>query len=329
LVYGRKRHRKLKLVTFRPKSTNDQRIGALLQDSIVVDLTSAYASYNNLNQTQASEEIPPDLVKLLAIGERQIGKAISLVSKVDKEIGKGTFRFKKGKEVLAYKFEDIKLCAPIPHTPKNIICLAVNYPDHAKEGGHPPPENPRLFTKPWTAIVGPEDAVIYPKGTQKLDYEAELAVVMGSKCRRIQESEAYDCIAGYTIMNDISERDIQFGDKQFFRGKSFDTFAPMGPCLVLRDQIPDPHNLRIQLRVNGEIRQDSLTGNMIFKIPYIVAFVSAFMTLEPGDVISTGTPGGVGIYAKPNPRLLKPGDVVEVKIESIGTLRNYIREENE
>jgi len=320
----------LKLVTFKPKSSNDQRIGALLEEgSIVVDLTSAYASYNNLDQTQASAEIPPDLVKLLTLGDRHTRKAINIVSVVDREIGKGTFKFKKGGEVLAYKFEDIKLCAPIPHTPKNIICLAVNYSDHAKEGGHPPPENPRLFTKPWTAIVGPDDAVIYPKITQKLDYEAELAIVMGRKCRRIQEKEAYDCIAGYTILNDISERDIQFGDKQFFRGKSFDTFAPMGPCLVLRDQLPDPHALRMQLRVNGEIRQNSLTGNMIFKIPYIVSFVSSFMTLEPGDVISTGTPGGVGIYAKPNPKLLKPGDVVEAEIESIGILRNYIVEEEE
>jgi len=320
----------LKLVTFKPKSTNDQRIGALLQEgSIIVDLTSAYASYHNLSQTQASEEIPPDLVKLLTLGDKHTRRAISLISTIEREIGKGTFKFKKGKEVLAYKFEDIKLCAPIPHTPKNIICLAVNYPDHAKEGGHPPPENPRLFTKPWTAIVGPEDAVIYPKMTQKLDYEAELAVVIGRKCRRIKEKEAYDYITGYTILNDISEREIQFGDKQFFRGKSFDTFAPMGPCLVLRDQIPDPHNLRIQLRVNGEIRQDCLTGNMIFKIPYIVAFVSAFMTLEAGDMISTGTPGGVGVYAKPTPKLLKPGDVVEAEIESIGLLRNYIREEKE
>nr|MDO8134618.1 fumarylacetoacetate hydrolase family protein [Candidatus Njordarchaeum guaymaensis] len=319
----------MKLVTFKPTLTGDQRLGALVEDKIVVDLTSAYASHKSLTEAEAIKVIPPDLVKLLILGDTYTKKAINLFSAVEREIRKGVFKFRKGRKVVAYNVENVKLCAPIPHTPKNIICLAVNYPDHAKEGRHSPPENPRLFTKPWTSIVGPEDAVIYPKTTKSLDYEAELAVVMGKKCRRINENEAYDYIAGYTILNDISERDIQFGDKQFFRGKSFDTFAPMGPCLVLKDQIRDPHSLRLQLRVNGEMRQDSLTGNMIFRIPYIVAFVSAFMTLEPGDVISTGTPGGVGVYAKPTPKLLRPGDVVEAEIESIGILRNYIREEKE
>jgi 2-keto-4-pentenoate hydratase/2-oxohepta-3-ene-1,7-dioic acid hydratase in catechol pathway len=321
---------KLKLVTFKPTQNSDERLGALIdRDKVIVDLASAYASQKGLTQNEASREIPPDLVKLLTFGEGHMKKAVNLVSAIDQEIRKGTFKFREGEETHAYRLEEIKLCAPITHPPKNIICLAVNYPDHAREGGSIPPENPRLFTKPWTAIVGPEDAVIYPKITKKLDYEGELAVVMGKRCRKIQQNEAYDYIAGYTIMNDISERDIQFGDKQYFRGKSFDTFAPMGPCLVLKDQIPDPHKLRIQTRVNSEIRQDSLAGTMFFKIPSIVSFTSAFLTLEPGDVISTGTPGGVGIYAKPTPKLLKPGDVVEVEIEPIGILRNYIKEEKE
>jgi acylpyruvate hydrolase len=266
-------------------------------------------------------------LKLFTLGDTPLRKIGDLTHRIEAEIAGDTFKFKRGKETVAYKLGEIKILAPIPRTPKNIFCLAVNYPDHAKESGRPPPENPVLFTKPWTAIVGTEDAVIYPRMAKKLDYEAELAVVIGKKGRRIPEEEAYEHVVGYTILNDISERDIQFNDKQFFRGKSFDTFAPMGPCLVTKDQIPDPLNLKIQLKVNGEVRQSSSTNNMIFKIPHIISFISESITLEPGDVISTGTPGGVGIYAKPEPRLLKPGDVIEAEIESVGILRNYVKEE--
>jgi 2-keto-4-pentenoate hydratase/2-oxohepta-3-ene-1,7-dioic acid hydratase in catechol pathway len=294
----------------------------------VLDLNAAYAAHNNLSPAEATREVPSELVSLLILGDAATRRVNDLIHCVEKEIRDGTFKSKRVKQTIAYRHDEVKTCAPIAHPPKNIFCLAVNYADHAKEGGRPSPENPVLFTKPWTSIVGTEDSVIYPMKTKKLDYEAELAVVMGKKSRRIPETGAYTYVAGYTILNDISERDIQFGDRQFFRGKSFDTFAPMGPCFVTKDEIPDPQNLNIQLRVNGEVRQDSSTKNMIFKIPYIIAFISDSITLEPGDVISTGTPSGVGIYAKPEPRLLKPGDVVEAEIESIGILRNYIREES-
>jgi acylpyruvate hydrolase len=318
----------MKLATFKTAASDEPRLGALLaENDLMLDLNYAYASYNRLSPTEAARDVPSELLALLRLGPPAIDRLHELAYRINQEITFGTFSTKQGKQVIAHELHEVKICAPILHPPKNIFCLAVNYADHAAEGGRPPPENPVLFTKPWTAIVGTEGRVIYPKNTKKLDYEAELAFVMGRKGRRIPESDAYDYIAGYTILNDISERDIQFGDRQFFRGKSFDTFAPMGPCLVTKDEIPDPHNLKIQLRVNREMRQNSSTGNMIFKIPYIVSFISDSITLEPGDVVSTGTPSGVGIYAKPEPRLLKPGDVVEVEIESIGILRNYITEE--
>jgi 2-keto-4-pentenoate hydratase/2-oxohepta-3-ene-1,7-dioic acid hydratase in catechol pathway len=318
----------LKLATFKETASGEQRLGALIKNSdIILDLNYAYASYNGLSPMEASKQVPSELLDLLTHGDAAIKKARDLTRRVEQEFMTGTFKLKRGKQRIAYRLDEVKLRAPITHPPKNIFCLAVNYPDHANEGGRPPPESPVLFTKPWTAIVGTEDPVIYPRKTKKLDYEAELAVVMGKNGRRIAENEAYNYVAGYTILNDISERDIQFNDRQFFRGKSFDTFAPMGPCLVTKDEIPDPQNLKLQLRVNGEVRQNSSTKNMIFKIPYIISFISDSITLDPGDVISTGTPSGVGIYAKPEPKLLKPGDIVEAEIESIGILRNYITEE--
>lgn len=319
----------MKLATFKTSANSDQRLGVLVkEDSIVVDLNLAHSSYGGLNQAEAVKEIPPDLVKLLSLGDSSMKKASDLTSRIEREIADGTFKFKRGKETIAHRLREVKICAPITKPPKNIFCLAVNYPDHAKEGGREPPKNPVLFTKPWTSIIGTEDSVIYPRIARKLDYEAELAVVIGKVGKRISENEAYNYVSGYTILNDISEREIQFNDKQFFRAKSFDTFAPMGPCLVTKDEIPDPHNLKIQMRVNGEIRQNGTTKNMIFKIPSTVSFISEAISLEPGDVISTGTPSGVGIYAKPEPRLLKPGDIIEAEIESIGVLRNYIRAEN-
>ena len=318
----------MKLTTFKIAAGGEQRLGALLKENdMMLDLNYAYASYNGLKPDEATKDVPPEIVDFLRLGDPAIGRLRELMYRIQQEITFGTFKSRRGKQTISYELNEVRLCAPITHPPKNIICLAVNYPDHAQEGGRPPPENPVLFTKPWTSIVGTEDSVIYPKNSSKLDYEAELAVVMGKKGRRIPEDEAYDYVAGYTIMNDISERDIQFKDRQFFRGKGFDTFAPMGPYLVTKDEISDPQNLKIQLRVNGELRQDGSTMNMIFKIPHIISFISDSITLEPGDVISTGTPGGVGIYAKPEPRLLKPGDVVEAEIESIGILKNFIKEE--
>jgi len=217
---------------------------------------------------------------------------------------------------------NVRILPPVP-VPGKLVCLGVNYRDHAEEAHVTIPERPIIFSKPSTAIVGPEDPVVYPKVSTQVDYEIELAVVIGRTGRNVSESDAFDHVAGYTVLNDVSARDIQFADRQWFRGKGFDTFAPTGPCLVLREQLGDPHNLKMELRVNREVRQKSTTANMIFKIPQIVASISSVMTLQPGDIIGTGTPAGVGFYAKPEKRL-KPGDIIEAEIEGIGVLRNKV-----
>jgi 2-keto-4-pentenoate hydratase/2-oxohepta-3-ene-1,7-dioic acid hydratase in catechol pathway len=225
--------------------------------------------------------------------------------------------------VESISLEELHLGPPIPN-PGKIICLGLNYLDHALEAGMEPPEGMPIFMKPATALTGPFDPIIKPRHVEKLDYEIELAVVMGSRCRDIDPKEAYENIFGYMILNDVSARDIQFRDGQWTRGKIMDTFAPTGPCLVSKEEVGDPHNLRILTTVNGEVRQSSSTSNMIRKIPEIVSILSQGMTLEPGDIIATGTPAGVGIFQKPEPKLLQPGDVVEMWIENIGTIRNHV-----
>ncbi len=181
--------------------------------------------------------------------------------------------------------------------------------------------------KPRTAIIGSEQTIIRPKIVKQLDYEAELAIVIGEGGKNIPVSEAEKHIFGYTAFNDVSARDIQFKDKQWTRGKSFDTFAPMGPCITTANQIEDPNKLRVRTRVNGELRQDSSTKNMVFNVYEIVHHLSQVMTLEPGDIIATGTPAGVGVFMKPKPKFLSPGDMVEVEIEKIGILRNIVSKE--
>lgn len=219
--------------------------------------------------------------------------------------------------------------APVLSPPK-IICLGLNYRDHAEESGAEIPDEPIIFMKPRTSIVGHMEPVVKPSFVEKLDYEVELAVIIGKRGKNILVSEAAEYIFGYTVFNDISARDIQFKDGQWTRGKSFDTFAPMGPCIAAEEQIGDPENLSLRTRVNGEIRQDSSTSMMVFNVYEVVHLLSRVMTLEPCDVIATGTPGGVAAFMKPKPRFLQPGDIVEVEIEKIGTLRNpIIAEENQ
>ncbi len=218
--------------------------------------------------------------------------------------------------------EGVRWGAPIP-TPRTIIALGLNYLDHAEEGGQSAPPNPLLFAKAPAATIGPYDDIVYPPQVTQLDYEAELAIIIGKRAKNLTPEQAWAVIAGYTVINDVSARDIQFSESQWFRAKSFDTFAPMGPCWVTPDEIGDPQNLRIWCDVNGERRQDSTTANMIFKIPEIVSFISQVFTLRPGDIIATGTPAGVGVFRKP-PRLLQVGDVVETGIENIGVMRNKV-----
>jgi len=229
--------------------------------------------------------------------------------------------------VATLKMDDVTLLAPILFPPK-IICLGLNYRDHAEEQGAKIPNDLIIFMKPRTAILGPNESISYPSLVKQLDYEAELAVVIGRKGKNIPISHAEKHIFGYTAFNDVSARDIQFGDKQWTRGKSFDTFAPTGPCITLVRQIPNPNNLWIRTRVNGELRQNSSTRNMVFSVYEVVHRLSRVMTLEPGDIIATGTPAGVAAFMKPHPKYLLPGDTVEVEIEKIGTLRNVVVKES-
>jgi len=219
----------------------------------------------------------------------------------------------------------VKLTAPVPN-PDKIVCIGLNYKDHCKEQNRPFPRYPILFSKFNTAVIGPNDVVIKPAITQKLDFEAELAFIIGKKGRHIEEKDAMEYVAGYTIFNDISARDIQFADKQWLRGKTFDTFAPMGPYLVTKDEIDNPHNLYIKVKVNDSIMQDSNTSAMIHQIPYLISFISQVVTLKPGDVVATGTPAGVGVFRKP-PFFLKQKDTVSVEIEKLGVLRNFIEDD--
>jgi len=223
----------------------------------------------------------------------------------------------------AFTIENLHLEPPIPN-PGKIICLGLNYLDHAEEAGLEPPSGMPIFIKPTTSLAGPYDPIIKPKHVDQLDYEVELAVVIANRCKDVKPSEAYENVFGYMILNDVSARDIQFKDGQWTRGKMLDTFAPTGPSLVSKDEIDDPHSLRMTCKVNGELRQNSTTAKMIRKIPEIISILSQGTTLEPGDIIATGTPAGVGVFQKPKPKLLNVGDVVEMWIEKIGSIRNIV-----
>jgi 2-keto-4-pentenoate hydratase/2-oxohepta-3-ene-1,7-dioic acid hydratase in catechol pathway len=208
--------------------------------------------------------------------------------------------------------------------PRNVLCIGLNYKDHAAEGGVPLPEKPVVFAKLTGCITGPGAPIVLPPDTKEVDYEAELAVVIGRKCRGVSASDALKYVAGYTCLNDVSARDFQRGDGQWVRAKSQDTFGPMGPYLVTGDDIPDPQTLPIRCIVNGQVLQDSNTDKMIFSVRELIAFISRGITLEPGDVITTGTPHGVGFARKP-PIFLKSGDEVVVEIEGIGKLVNPVK----
>jgi acylpyruvate hydrolase len=223
---------------------------------------------------------------------------------------------------LIFSLNSVRLRAPIAR-PGKITCVGLNYADHAREGGKEPPSAPIFFLKSSNAVIGPRDPILLPPNSEKVDYEAEFAVVLGKPGRRISEANAYEHIAGYMILNDVSARDMQFGDNQWFRGKSCDTFAPTGPWIVTRDEVPDPHTLAISLTLNGQTMQDSNTSNLIFPVPFLVSYLSQSLSWEAGDLISTGTPPGVGVHRNP-PVFLKGGDEVSITVERLGTLTNAV-----
>ncbi|MBI1356165.1 MAG: 5-oxopent-3-ene-1,2,5-tricarboxylate decarboxylase [Acidobacteria bacterium] len=244
-----------------------------------------------------------DVISFLRDGEKAIAAAQGLFS-----------------DPGAPKLEEVKLHAPVPK-PDKFICIGLNYRDHAIESGMAIPDLPTVFTKYPNAICGNGDEIVLPSVSKQVDYEAEFAFVIGKTCKNVPKENWKDVIFGYTIVHDVSARDYQLATSQWTIGKTFDTFGPMGPTLVSKDEIEDPHNLRISLDLNGQTLQDSNTSQFVFDIPYLVNYLSTVMTLEPGDIISTGTPPGVGFARKP-PIFLKPGDDVVVKIEGLGELRN-------
>jgi len=219
-----------------------------------------------------------------------------------------TYKFKKDS---VYKFEDIKIKSPV--SPSKVVCVGLNYRDHAEELNMDIPEEPVIFMKPPTSVIGHLDSIIYPPSSKQLDFEAEIGIVISKEARKVNEQDAEEFIGGYTVFNDVTARDLQQKDLQWTRAKSFDTFAPIGPCIETE---LDPVDQNISLNLNGKIRQNSNTKNMIFNVYELVEFISSIMTLKPGDVIATGTPPGVGP--------MNIGDTVEVKIEGIGVLRNFV-----
>ena len=223
---------------------------------------------------------------------------------------------------LLVRSEDAYWFAPVPR-PGKLVCIGLNYRDHAEESGLAVPKAPVIFSKFSSCVIAPGEPIVIPPSSERVDYEAELAVVIGRRATRVTADRAYDYVLGYTALNDVTARDFQFADGQWQRGKSCDTFAPMGQTIVTADEIPDPHALRISLTLNGAVMQDSHTSQLIFRIPELIEYITASTTLEPGDVIATGTPAGVGFARKP-PVFLKAGDQVEVMIEKIGGVGNPI-----
>jgi acylpyruvate hydrolase len=287
-------------------------IGVQLENGEVIDIPDLALRYGKRHQAHGYE-FPKRMIDLL-----QWGLGVPVVHQVLKKY-EGTAQDQR---IMTFTKDKINLEAPIQR-PGKIVALGFNYRDHIEETGREIPDYPVVFAKFPSSVVGPDDQIPIPKITQKLDWEVELGVVIGKNCKDVEEQEALDYIAGYTIVNDLSARDLQGSDGQWVRGKSLDGLCPMGPCIVTTDELDDASGLKMHTKVNGEIKQESNTSNLLFDVKQIISLLSQSFTLEPGDVIATGTPSGVGFKRDP-PEFLKPGDEVEVYIESIGYLKNKI-----
>ena len=296
----------MKFVTY--KSGAEERLGLLDDARGVLDVVKA-------GRAIVGRDLPGNMLSFIAAGDSALADARRLL-----EADGGWM-----------PLASVKLMAPIPHYKKNVFCVGRNYKLHIEEGararGVPVsfPPVPEFFSKPPTAVIGNGDDIQWDsRCTQQLDYEIELGIVMGRKTSNLSEGNALSAVFGYTIVNDVSAREVQKAHGQWFKGKSFDTFAPIGPCIVTADEFGDPSGHQLVLKVNGEVRQDSNTSDMLFNCQQIVASLSAGLTLEPGDTIATGTPSGVALGMEP-PAWLKDGDTVELTINGIGTLTNKVR----
>lgn len=292
-------------------------------DEAVVHLgAAARALCRSRKEMKAPENVPADMLGLIGGGPSSLKAAQAVLQAAGGHLEDGSWKI-RAQDPVVRPLGRARLLSPIPRPARNIFCVGRNYVEHAKEQGAEVPRLPVFFTKPPTAVVGHEADVVAWPVTQNLDYEVELAVVIGKRGRDIPKAKAYEHVFGYTILNDITARDLQRKHAQWFKGKSLDTFAPLGPWIVHKSNLADPHALRITLRVNGEIRQEATTADMVFRIEELIEVLSAGMTLEPGDIIATGTPSGVGAGFVP-PQWLKAGDVIEAEVEGIGVLRNRI-----
>lgn len=316
----------MRLLTF--EIAGRRRLGAEWNGGIA-DLQNVVAlkqvlDYGAAAAAEGLERFPSDMLAFLQGGDEARATAQEALAFLD-GLPEDVRTSLTGKTALVYTEDQIRRCAPIPR-PGKIVCIGLNYRDHAAESNMPVPTEPVLFSKYSTAVIGPDDPIILPEQSQEVDYEAELVFVIGKTARNVSAADAMQYVAGYTCGHDVSARDYQIrrGGGQWMVGKTFDTFAPLGPVLVTADEPIDPHNLPIRCVVNGETLQNSNTNQFIFTIPQAIEYLTHFMTLEPGDVVFTGTPPGVGFARKP-PVFLKDGDVAEIQIDGIGVLRNPVK----
>jgi acylpyruvate hydrolase len=315
-----------------PIGRGGHRLGALLDTGndagSIVDLNLALALQRALDDAPAPEAeadslIPPDLRTFLEHGRRSLEAARDAIDFTCDSLQSYDAPDLRGAGVVASR-RDVRLHAPVPR-PGKVLGVARNYPAHARERGDAaPPEEPVLFVKASSSVIGPEDEIVVPTAVREPDYEGELAVVIGARAERVSAEDALSGVAGYCVANDVTARDFQNQRGQRFLGKSCDTFAPLGPALVTRDEVPDPQDLSLVTRLSGEVMQSARTKEMHFSVCEIICFASKLMRLDPGDVILTGTPAGVGAARDPA-RWLRDGDVVEVEIERVGRLVNYVR----
>jgi len=304
----------MKLCQFKTTDSN-QRLGLLIGDNIVCDVAELARA------VKSAGGAPPEWLLAANSTLDAIRRGPSATDDIDSLIN-GTGTNSGRGQTAGHALNTIEF---LPATyPSKIMAIGRNYAEHASEGGSDLPKAPLLFNKLPNALSAHQAAIVLPSISTQVDFEAELAVVIGRRAKQVSEAEALDYIFGYSLINDVSARDLQFGDGQWTRGKSLDTFAPLGPFITTRDEIDDVQSLKIEGVLNGQVMQSSNTSKMIFQVAHLVSYLSQGITLEPGDVIATGTPDGVGIFRKP-PVLLKAGDVFEVKIEKLGTLKNPVK----
>lgn len=302
----------MRLVTF--SATEGERFGAFIENKIV-DLIEVERHM----QTNSQRDFPHSMSEFLQGGEAARSSVQTAVEYAQQNLNE------LSETMVARDAADVDFLPPVPR-PSKIICIGQNYAEHIKEMGHEPPKYPLFFAKYANTLIGHKQAIKLPRVSTKVDYEAELVAVIGRRGKYIAEADALDYVAGYTNFNDVSVRDYQRRTTQFLQGKTFDTTGPCGAMLVTKDEIKDPHNLSVTLRLNNETMQHGSTSDFIFSLPKIINYLSEIMTLEPGDMIATGTPPGVGAARNP-PIFLKAGDTVEVEIEGLGVLSNRVEQD--